>query len=218
MNLRAVIFDFGNVLCFPPSDEQLASAAAFCGVRPADFVDAFWHKRRDYDRGIEPATYWREFAAMIGREFDDAMVQDRFVQEMIRREIDFWSRYDERVLTWAGDLRRAGLRTGILSNLPAPLGDALRAAPGFLDHFDHITFSYELGVIKPEPEIYHHALEGLGVAPTEALFLDDRPENVAGARAVDLHAEVFTTWEEFLEQQHHRYPLPRPSTWPPEPA
>jgi len=211
MNLRAVIFDFGGVLCFPPTDRHLSEAAALCGMSTPEFVDAFWLKRREYDRGIDPAVYWREFAALTGQTFDDAMAQDRFVQEMIRREIDLWSRYDSRVLAWIKNLRRAGLRTSILSNLPAPLGENLRATAGFLEHFDQVTFSYELGVIKPEPEIYHYAVQGLGIAPEEALFLDDRPENVAGARAIGMHAEIFTTWEEFLEQHRLRYPLPAPS-------
>ena len=62
-------------------------------------------------------------------------------------------------------------------------------------------------MIKPEAEIYHDAIAGLGVEPDEALFLDDRPENVEGARAVGIHAEIFTTWEEFLERDVAR-PLP----------
>lgn len=206
MNLRAVIFDFGGVLCFPPTEEQLAEAAALCGLSAPVFVDAFWRKRREYDRGMDPAEYWRDFAAATGKLFDDAMIQ-----EMIRREIAFWSHHDARVLAWTKDLRRAGLRTSILSNLPAPLGENLRATPGFLDHFNQVTFSYELGVIKPEPDIYHYALRGLAVAPEEALFLDDRPENVEGARAIGLHAEVFTTWEEFVAPRNSRYGFPKPT-------
>jgi putative hydrolase of the HAD superfamily len=207
MNLRAVIFDFGNVLCFPPAEEQLTEAATLCGLSTPEFVANFWRRRRDYDRGMKPAEYWHDFAAMIGQSFDAAMIQD-----MISREIAFWSHYDTRVLAWIQDLRRAGIRTSILSNLPAPLGENLRATDGFLDHFDQITFSYELGVLKPEPEIYRYAVRGLGVAPEEALFLDDRPENVEGARAIGLHAEIFTTWEEFEEQHQPRYPLPAPKT------
>jgi putative hydrolase of the HAD superfamily len=122
------------------------------------------------------------------------------VSEMIRREIDFWSRFDRRVFDWIGELRRAGLRIGILSNLPHPIGQSLRATRGFLDPFDHVTFSCELGVIKPEREIYEHALRGLGVAAAEALFIDDREDNIVGARDVGLHAELFTTWEAFQEQ------------------
>jgi putative hydrolase of the HAD superfamily len=90
------------------------------------------------------------------------------------------------------------------------LGEELRATPGFLDPFDHVTFSYEIGSVKPEPAIYQDAVAGLGLKPGEILFLDDRTENVEGARAAGLLAEVFSTWEEFLEQTLVRYDLPMP--------
>jgi HAD superfamily hydrolase (TIGR01509 family) len=53
-------------------------------------------------------------------------------------------------------------------------------------------------MVKPSPAIYQHAIEGLSVAPAEALFLDDKQVNVDGALAVGLHAELFTTWENFV--------------------
>src|SRR6185437_5533474 len=171
--LRAVIFDFGNVICRPPTRQQLSEAAALCGLTVEEFLQAFWRKRREYDRGTDAQAYWQDIAASTGRVFDAALVA-----EMMRREVDFWSHFDGRVLGWVQELRSAGLRTGILSNLPRTLGEKLRGDTGFLGHFDQVTFSYELGVIKPEAEIYHHAIEGLGVEPGRALFLDDRPENV----------------------------------------
>jgi putative hydrolase of the HAD superfamily len=205
MKLRAVIFDFGNVICRPPTERQLSEAAAVCGITVEEFVQAFWRNRREYDRGTDAQEYWRDFAVFVGRDFDRAMVDD-----MIDREINFWSNFDGRVLNWADDLRRAGLKTSILSNLPRVLGERLRAEDGFLNHFDQVTFSYELGAIKPEPGIYPDAIQSLGVEPGEALFLDDRPENVEGGRAIGMHAEIFTTWEDFLERDRARYGLPAP--------
>jgi len=205
MKLRAVIFDYGNVICRPPTQQQLCDAAALCGLSVDDFVEAFWRKRREYDRGSDARAYWQDIAESSGRVFDEALIA-----EMMRREVDFWSRFDDRVLSWTRDLRTAGLRTSILSNLPRTLGERLRSEAGFLDHFDQVTFSYELGFIKPEAQIYQHAIEGLEVEPAEALFLDDRPENVEGARAAGIHAEVFNNWEDFLERDCERYGLPAP--------
>jgi putative hydrolase of the HAD superfamily len=206
MTIRAVIFDFGNVVCFSPTEEQWAEAAQFCGVDVADFKRVFWLTRDDYDRGGDPTSYWLNFARITGRVFDDAMIAG-----LVRREIALWSCFDTRVLGWADQLRAAGIRTGLLSNLPEPLASALRAAPGFLDHFDQVTFSCEFGVIKPRPEIYRHAVEDLQIAPAEALFIDDRPQNIDGAQAVGLRVELFTTWEDFCKQDLARYGLPGPS-------
>jgi putative hydrolase of the HAD superfamily len=193
MNIRAVIFDFGGVLCFPPTEAQVARAAQACRLPVTDFLMAFWGHRIQYDAGqIEPAAYWHAVAGSAGTRFEDAIIP-----VLVRHEIDFWSRFDERLLGWIRDLRGAGIRTGILSNLPRPLGEELRARPGFLEQFDHVTFSYELAMVKPEPGIYEHAVAGLKVAPQEALFLDDRPDNVEGARSAGLHAQVYSGWEDF---------------------
>jgi putative hydrolase of the HAD superfamily len=68
--------------------------------------------------------------------------------------------------------------------------------PRFLDEmglagaFDHHFSSHELGALKPDPEIFAHAVERLGVAPERVLFLDDNQLNVDGARAAGLDAEL----------------------------
>ncbi|HUA87209.1 MAG TPA: HAD family phosphatase [Bryobacteraceae bacterium] len=199
--IRAVIFDYGGVICLHPSAEQIAEAARVCDVSSEDFVRALWKNRLRYDAGQHPQEYWRETAALMDRAFDDAMIE-----EMIRREIDFWIRCDDRVLAWIDQLRSDGVRTAILSNLPIPLGRRLRGN-GLLKHFDHVTFSCELGCTKPDRRIYEHAIAGLDVAPQQALFIDDRPENVKGARETGLHAELYTTWGEFTPIPA-RYDLP----------
>jgi putative hydrolase of the HAD superfamily len=65
--------------------------------------------------------------------------------------------------------------------------------------------------VKPEPANYLDAIRGLALPPAEMLFLDDKPENVEGARAVGLQTERFTTWEEFVRTgAARRHQLPEP--------
>jgi putative hydrolase of the HAD superfamily len=190
MNIRAVILDFGGVICFHPDQARWDRAAAAAGMPVPEFYDAMWAHRLEYDAGrLEPEEYWR---AVMGARFKPEMLP-----LLVRREIELWDNYDQRVLDWTRRLRGAGYRTAILSNLPRVLGEALRATPGFLDPFDHVTFSYELKSVKPEPEIYLDAIRGVGVPAAEALFVDDKIQNIEGARKVGLAAELFTTWEEF---------------------
>ena len=201
--IQAVIFDFGGVLCFPPSEAQWREAAAFCGAHPTAFEAAFWENRDAYDCGQDPREYWENTGSRLGLAFGEETIEG-----LMQREIQFWSRIDERVLGWIGDLRASNIRTGILSNLPRPLGEALKVSPGFLGHFDGVTFSYELGVVKPHAAIFHSAVGGLGIHAGEALFLDDRAANVEGARSAGLTAEIFTTWENFLARDPQGYGLP----------
>ena len=200
--VKAVIFDFGGVLCFHPTEEQIARASAECAMEPREFVRALWKNRLVYDGGQDPYDYWRGVAEIAGRKFDDVLIA-----RMIEYEIEFWSRLDDRVLEWVGALRAGGFKTAILSNLPRPLGARLRERDGFLQRFDHITFSYELGSVKPQREIYDDAVRGVGVAPADALFIDDRSENIEGAVTAGLHAELYSTWENFADVPG-RYGLP----------
>jgi putative hydrolase of the HAD superfamily len=195
--IRAVIFDFGNVLCFPPSQDKIARAARFCGWSEDAFLERFWRERLEYDAGRStPLEYW---GTVTGEPF-----ASRHLTGLIAMEIDFWTDYDVRPFHWIADLRAAGVSTGILSNLPRVLGEDLRSrellSKRFLDHFDHATLSYELLTVKPQAAIYRHAIEGLQVAPEEALFLDDKIANVQGAIDAGLRAELFTTWEDFRKR------------------
>ncbi|MBV8842022.1 MAG: HAD family phosphatase [Bryobacterales bacterium] len=201
---KAVVFDFGGVLCFHPPDAKFDPIAKIFGLPVSELIPLFWEKRAEYDAArLDAWTYWSDIARASGKELNDSMLR-----ELIRHEVALWNNYDDRVLGWAAHLRASGFRTGILSNLPPALGAELRATPGFLDTFDHVTFSYELKSVKPEPAIYENAIGGLAVAPGEALFLDDRPENVEGARAVGMMAELFKSWEDFLSSAVRRYDLP----------
>lgn len=207
MKIKSVVFDFGNVICYPVANEKIARAAAECRLAVDEFLRAFWLNRLPYDAGLSPQEYWRGIAAAASTEFDDPLIE-----RMVQHEIGFWNTFDPRVLSWIDVLRQRGYPIGILSNLPFPMAGALRGTPGFMEHFDHVTFSCELGLFKPQAAIYEHSFRGLGVAPEETLFIDDKIENVEGARAMGMHAEVFTTWEAFAAKVPRRYGLPEPGT------
>jgi putative hydrolase of the HAD superfamily len=204
--IRAVIFDFGNVLCLPPAPEKLHRAAAFCGMTDDQFWDAFWRERLDYDAGkIEPLPYW---TGIVGEPFATANLDT-----LIRHEVEFWNEYDPRPFAWITSLRTAGIKVGMLSNLPRVLSDALKhdtfLGRPFVSHFDHVTLSNELLSVKPQPAIYRHSFEGLNIAPSDALFLDDKLPNVHGAIETGLQAEHFLSWEDFVARDVPRlYGLP----------
>jgi putative hydrolase of the HAD superfamily len=202
--VRAVIFDFGGVLCFHPSEDRFARIANLLGISTPNLLHIFWQHRTEYDAGLlAPRAYWGQIAEATGKPMDDHLLRT-----LLHYEVDLWNNYDQRILSWAAHLHANGIRTAILSNLPQVLGEALRATPGFLAPFDHVTFSYELKIVKPEAGIYRDAVRGAGVSAHEALLLDDKLENVQGARAVGLQAEVYSTWETFLAETAKRYTLP----------
>ena len=97
-----------------------------------------------------------------------------------------------------------GLRTGLLSNLPVSLRDALEQVD-WLPEFDVRTYSCTLGRIKPEPEIYADCVGGMGLKHGEVVFLDDRPENVRGADEVGIHGLLFESAEQAASELSARF-------------
>jgi len=85
---------------------------------------------------------------------------------------------------------RPRYQLAIISNASDSLLPTL-AEYGLAGEFDLIVGSATEGVMKPDPEIYWRALARLGRAPVEAVFIDDAPANVAGARAVGMAAIQF---------------------------
>lgn len=86
-------------------------------------------------------------------------------------------------------LRAAGLRTALITNNIREAGDQWRSKVPLDELFDVVIDSSAVGLRKPNPAIFHLALEQLGgIDPGRALFLDDHPGNVAGAEAAGLRA------------------------------
>jgi epoxide hydrolase-like predicted phosphatase len=82
--------------------------------------------------------------------------------------------------------------TAVLSNYMAVLRQRITGEWQIGDAFHHLIISSEVGLMKPSPEIYQFALETVGFAPEETVFIDDFIENVEGARAVGIHGILFT--------------------------
>jgi putative hydrolase of the HAD superfamily len=99
---------------------------------------------------------------------------------------------DPDMLAVVAAVRRAGLKTGLLSNtVPAHVAFLRRRHPECFAGFDAVTLSYEARAAKPEPAIYRAAVAALGVPAAQAWFVDDLAANVAGAAAAGLRASRF---------------------------
>jgi putative hydrolase of the HAD superfamily len=191
MPIRAVIFDYGEVLCTPDPDAY-RNLLALTGLDAAEFERVYWADRRDYDLGLfDGRGYWTRFAARAGLAPGPA----RFTA-LIENDVLLWTHLSEPMLAWAAALQDAGMATAILSNMVSDVLRYMRQEFAWLRHFTQLTWSCELGIVKPDPAIYLCTCEKLGVDPAEALFVDDKQENVDGAEQVGLQAIRFTSIEQ----------------------
>jgi len=199
---KAVIFDYGLVLCNPQPRAEVEAMASLLQMDFHSFHDASWRYRVAYDQAdLDPASYW------------NAVAQRELVPENIEQLIDMdsrsWTHANPVMPGWAKKLRQAGLRTALLSNMPVPIRDAVERCD-WLPGFDCRTYSCDVRITKPSPEIYEHCLAKLGVAPSEVLFLDDRPENIRAAEALGMHGLLFTTPQEAAAEIDRRFGMPVP--------
>jgi putative hydrolase of the HAD superfamily len=200
---KAVIFDYGNVLCEsqPPADTQ--ALANILGLPVPRFSQIYWQFRVEFNAAaLDPSAYWNTIARTASRTITPAQIS-----ELIEIDSRSWSHPAPVMPQWARDLRAAGIRTAILSNMPVPIRDyILRCA--WLPDFDVRVFSCEAGLCKPAPEIYRNCLNKLGVSPPEVLFLDDREPNIRTAEALGLHAVLFTNPAAAAREIDQRFSLP----------
>ena len=105
-------------------------------------------------------------------------------------------------LEQAFDLFREGVRSGRLAQgyiLVAPpkgegsaLAERVLVAHPWLHRLDPLLLSGRIGLAKPDPRLFEHALAALALPAGEVLFVDDRDENVAAAESVGMAGHVFT--------------------------
>lgn len=191
MPIRAILFDFGGVL-----------------MRTHDYTGRRkWEARLGLEQGgLEAVVFASEVAnrGMLGEvpmEAVWAYVADLFrlgPAEMAELQRDFWAgdRIDEELLDFLAGLRPR-FKTGLLSNA-WDNARRLFAQFGLGRAFDVMVISAEERLAKPDPRIYHTALDRLGVRAEEAVFVDDMPANIEAARALGIHALRFASPEQTM--------------------
>lgn len=188
-SIRAVIFDYGEVLCRIAPLEQFAPMARILNITPEHLVRRYGQNRLDYDRGdVTAAEYWTGFAQEAGVTLTGAQID-----ELDQRDCALWWDLDPTLMDWTDRLRANGIKAGVISNMFIGLAQEIRARAPWLERFDDYTFSAEIRATKPDPAIYRHSLQQLGVKAHEALFLDDRRTNIDGARAIGMEGLIYST-------------------------
>ena len=182
-----VLFDYGGVISQAQPEEYRAALARASGGPTADFEAAYWRYRLDYDRAaLDVTAYWQQVAADLGRSYTGAEIA-----ELSRLDATSWLTLQPGTVDLITGLATAGQRLALLSNAPADVAEAVRALP-VAGYFEHLVFSCALKSAKPDPECFQATLARLGAEPADVIFLDDRPDNVAGAAALGMVSFQFT--------------------------
>jgi putative hydrolase of the HAD superfamily len=185
--IKAVIFDLGNVLV--DFDHRLAArrAAAFSDKPAEEIFRLFFDSPVTAlfeQGGVTPEDFFQRLRQAINLKID----YENFLP--IWNEIFFLSEKNRRVYEIAKGLKKRYALL-MLSNVNCLHYRFLRDNFPVFDAFHNVVISCEVGLTKPDPGIYRHALQLAGAQPQEAFYTDDRPELIAAARELGLQAFVF---------------------------
>ncbi|HMR50437.1 MAG TPA: HAD family phosphatase [Arachnia sp.] len=191
--MSTVIFDIGQVII------RWVPQRAFEQVLPHDEVEAVmrrigfaeWNQANDSRADISEAV------EDLVRRFPDDETAIRAYREHFGTTITELEPGTGDVIA---ELQQAGVDLGAITNWSADTFQVALEMHDVLGRFREIVVSGAEGVVKPRPEIFLLACERLGVAPSDAVFVDDSPVNVAGAEAIGMRAIHFRSATQLREE------------------
>jgi putative hydrolase of the HAD superfamily len=179
--VRGLIVDFGGVL----TSNVFDAFRDFCreeGIDPEAVRTLFREDpralrlvRRLEVGEIEEEDFSSGFGELLGIENSDRLV-DRIFGRV---------QPDQAMVEAVKRAKAAGIRTGLLSN---SMGTGRYDREAFPELFDGVVISGEVGLHKPQPEIFELGCERVGLPPAECVFVDDLKENCDGAEAIGMTA------------------------------
>ena len=203
MTIRAVLFDFSGTLFRLEAEDSWFTGIQVDERSVDEHVQAELMRRltaptgrtvdmddRQYrtwlDRDLEPQLH-REAYLHVLRE---SGLADHHAELLYQRVVDpaSWTHYPDTAAVLAG-LRHKGIRVAVVSNIAFDVRPAF-ASLGVLDDVDEFVLSYEVGAVKPHPEIFATALKRLGVGAEDAVMIGDSAEADGAARDVGCRFEL----------------------------
>ena len=181
--IEAVLFDFAGVVVSSPWPAMAEAGGGDLELLIGSYEEDGDHPWHRVERGEIPIGEWAVAVTELGRaqgvEVDFAPLQALLGDMAVHDPVV------ERVRS----LRAEGYRVGLITNNVKEGSATWRAMLPVDELFEVVVDSCEVGMRKPNPAIFLHALDLLGgIPPERAVFLDDSPGNVVGARAAGLHA------------------------------
>lgn len=185
MPIRTVLFDMGNVLVSFSHERMFAQLGEACG-RTGEEVKQYLATTalaNRFETGkVDAKGFHQEFERWVQRPVDKAT--------LLRAGADiFW--LDTPMPEVLKQIKSQGIRLVLLSNTSSTHIDIIREQWSFLDEFDDLVLSYEVGAMKPDTAIYRAALAKINCDPGECFYTDDVAPYVEAGRSHGLEAEVF---------------------------
>ncbi len=191
-NIRAVLWDMGGVIVRTQDWTGRTRWEKQIGLRPHELERIVFSGEMGKQAALGHASaddVWTWVLNHLGLPESD--------RNFLQRDFFDGDKVDEELVAFIRSLQPTYL-TGMISNGWSEVRYWLENEWRIADAFDHIVISAEVGVVKPDPRIFHMALDGLNVTPRESVFIDDFDTNVRAAREVGMQTILFRSVEQTI--------------------
>lgn len=194
MDIKAVIYDYGNVLTIPQTQDDLNTMVKILDSDFENFNNSYYKFRDVYDGGeVNGYGYWKLVSNDLNKNLEDEKLHF-----LAKFDLDSW--YNQNVKMWDLVLKtKQNYKTALLSNNLSELVVRMEADLELDKYFDVITFSYIHGIVKPDKRLYHHCLEDLNLKAEETIFIDDREINIRAANEMGINGILFKDYDTLIK-------------------
>lgn len=189
--INTVIFDVGGVL-IKQNAVMAEDLTHELDLDQATLKHIFANQIALFGSGkIDESEFWQQLTKEYGVRPVD--VSENLLGRAFAKNLEA----HVKIMQLVKELAASGFRLVVLSNTIEAHAKELKAA-GVYDDFDRLFLSHEVGLRKPDPEIYKYVLNSLNVIPEATLFIDDDTKNVEAAKALGMNGIVFTNEDQVV--------------------
>jgi len=147
---------------------------------------------RDFKTGkLTESEYWQWASSQLGITVPLELISQILAESYV---------IDPAVANYVRDVRGRGIKTCICSNNFPTRVAALASKFNFLQDFDVAVFSYQAGVLKPDPLIFRSLVHQLQLDPSQVAYSDDDPSKLEGATALGIHTFTYQSFPQFIQE------------------
>jgi putative hydrolase of the HAD superfamily len=182
---KTIFVDLGGVLIDNPASSLVDFSASKLHVSPSVLKPSLEKYLPEWQKGkCTESEFWGHVTSDYGAPQNiTESIWTPALQSCYKEKADVFREIQRH--------KQAGYQLALLSNTESPVAAYIRTSPSY-QLFNTLIMSCEIGLIKPNRDIFEYALHAMNTTPQESIFIDDREENINAANEIGIHGILFT--------------------------
>jgi len=194
-NISCVLFDLGGVIVNWHNSWLIQDVSDEFQLQKEKLSKEFYKNLPEISTGrINEKEFWYT----IGKELESKKLMS-LNESLLDKIFRKYCSLNNSMINLSKELFQKGITVGILSNTE-PASYSVIENLTSLDHFEYKFLSYNIGHLKPEPEIYRHVINNISCPKEELLFIDDLKSNIESARSEGIDAVQYSDYDKLLNE------------------